>query len=73
MERQRDGWRYAKERDNEKKLHPCLVSWEKLPDGPDGVKKYDRNAVRAFPSILAKAGLEICRPRKFNNRKKILQ
>lgn len=42
-------------------LNPCLVRWLDLPDGEDGVKKYDRTAARAFPEILAKAGWEVCR------------
>ncbi len=61
VERLRDGWRYAKERNDAKKFHDCLVSWDNLSDGPDGVREYDRKAVRAFPGILAKAGLEVSR------------
>jgi hypothetical protein len=60
IERLRDGWRPGK-RDDEKKQHDCLVTWLELKDGPDGVKRYDRNAVKAFPEILAKAGLEVFR------------
>ncbi len=63
VERLRDGWRLGS-RDDEKKLHNCLVPWDELPDGPGGVRKYDRNAVRDFPEILAKAGLEVYRPGK---------
>ena len=54
----RDGWRYGKTRDNEQKLHDCTVPWKDLPDE---IQKYDRDAVRAFPEILAKAGLEVRR------------
>lgn len=61
IERLRDGWRYATTKDEAKKLHNCLVPWEHLPDGPDGVKRYDRDAVRKFPEILAAAGLEVRR------------
>ena len=61
VERLRDGWRPGP-RDDAKKLHDCLVPWEKLSDGPDGVRKYDRDAVRVFPRILANAGLEVYRP-----------
>ena len=61
IERLRDKWRYGPVKDEERKLHPCLVSWLKLKDGDDGVKKYDRNSVCAFPAILAKAGLEVFR------------
>ncbi len=60
IERLRNGWRPGK-RDDEKKLHDCLVAWTELTDGPDGVKRYDRNAVKSFPEILAKAKLEVFR------------
>jgi ppGpp synthetase/RelA/SpoT-type nucleotidyltranferase len=58
IERLKDGWRPGKKRDDSNKIHNCLVPWEELPED---VKKYDRNAVRAFPEILAKAGLEVYR------------
>jgi ppGpp synthetase/RelA/SpoT-type nucleotidyltranferase len=58
VERLRDGWRFGKQRDDSRKLHDCLVSWEELPDD---IKRYDRDAVRVFPEILAKAGLEVRR------------
>ena len=58
MERLRDGWRYGKPRDDSRQLHDCLVSWNELTDD---IKRYDRDAVRAFPEILAKAGLEVRR------------
>jgi len=58
VERLRDGWRYGKTRDDSRKIHDCLVPWTALPDE---IKKYDRNAVRAFPEILAKAKLEVRR------------
>lgn len=60
VERLRNGWRHGA-RDDDKLLHNCLVSWNELPDGDDGVKKYDRAAVRNFPRILAQAGLEVRR------------
>jgi len=58
IERLRDGWRFGKARDDVRKMHDCLVSWKELPDD---IKRYDRDAVRAFPEILAKAGLEVRR------------
>lgn len=58
IERLRDGWRYGRLRDDSRKIHDCLVSWHELPDD---IKKYDREAVLAFPEILAKAGLEVRR------------
>jgi len=61
VERLRDGWRSGKPRDDQKKIHDCLAPWKDLPDGEEGVKKYDRQSVRAFPAILAHAGLEVVR------------
>jgi ppGpp synthetase/RelA/SpoT-type nucleotidyltranferase len=60
IERLRDGWRHGV-RDDAKKLHDCLVPWKELPEK---IKPYDRDAVQAFPEILAKAGLEIYRRSK---------
>jgi hypothetical protein len=59
VERLRDGWRHAKERDDAKKLHSCLVPWTELPEQ---FREYDREAVLSFPAILARAGMEIYRP-----------
>ncbi len=61
VERLRDGWRFGKPRDDKAKIHDCLVPWSILSDGEDGVKRYDRDSVRRFPAILAKAGLEVRR------------
>lgn len=54
----RQGWIYGKEKDEVKKTQPCLIPWKDLSDK---VKQYDRNAVRAWPAIFAKAGIEIHR------------
>lgn len=59
VERLRDGWRYGSRRDDARKLHDCLVPWSGLPED---IREYDRQAVRAFPEILAKAGLAVRRP-----------
>lgn len=53
VERLRGGWRSGKTRDDSRKIQNCLVPWKELPDA---IKRYDREAVRAFPKILAKAG-----------------
>jgi len=59
VERLRGGWRYGQERDNAAKIHNLIVPWsDKVLDD---VRKYDYDAVRAFPEILAKAGLEVYR------------
>ncbi len=59
VERLRNGWRPGP-RDDTKKLHPCLVPWDDKTLTEE-IKDYDRNAVRKFPEILAKAGLEVVR------------
>jgi hypothetical protein len=51
-----DGWAYASETDRAKKLHKCLVPWDKLPEEE---KKKDRDLVRGIPEILAWAGYAI--------------
>ncbi len=61
VERIRDGWRHDAERDPKRKRSPYLVSWDELPDG---VRKWDRLAVKRFPGLLAKAGLKIVARKK---------
>jgi hypothetical protein len=56
VERLQQNWCYDGVRNTEKKLHPDLVGWDKLPDS---VKKWDRNAVRNWPKLLAEAGTRI--------------
>lgn len=58
IERLRNGWRFGQPREDAKKIHNCIVAWEKLPDD---IREYDRNSIRAFPDILGKAGLEVFR------------
>jgi hypothetical protein len=65
-ERLRDGWRPGKQRDHVRQIHDCLVPWSDVAGTPwsglpESIKEYDREAVREFPRILAKAGLEVCR------------
>jgi ppGpp synthetase/RelA/SpoT-type nucleotidyltranferase len=64
IERLREGWRPGKVRDDEKRIHNCLVAWSDDKVLTEEIKNYDRDAVRAFPEILAKAGLEVFRPAK---------
>ena len=46
-----DGWAYGEKRDDEKKTHPCLVSYEELPESE---KEYDRKtAIGTLKFILA--------------------
>jgi ppGpp synthetase/RelA/SpoT-type nucleotidyltranferase len=58
VDRLRDGWRPGTPRDDAKKIHNSLVTWSVLPDE---IKHYDRDAVKEFPAILARAGLEVSR------------
>jgi hypothetical protein len=58
VERLRDGWRLGP-RDDARKTHPWLVSWGDLPEE---IRYYDREAVRRFPEILKRAGLEVFEP-----------
>jgi mutator protein MutT len=60
VERLASGWKYAKEKDANKKLSPYLVPWEKLEPG---IQKYDVQNVRAWPQVLAEFGYEIWRYR----------
>ncbi|WP_374692494.1 RyR domain-containing protein [Accumulibacter sp.] len=63
LERLRDGWRFGP-RNDARKRHDCLVPWSELPDD---IREYDRIGVRAFPEILARAGLEVYRPQAEGN------
>jgi hypothetical protein len=57
VERRRAGWTLG-ERDSERKLNPYLVRWEELPDG---VKGWDRDAVKAIPHVMEKVGYMLFR------------
>jgi hypothetical protein len=57
-ERVAAGWAFGADRDDDRKLTPHLVAWDDLAEG---VKDYDRNAVRALPELLTYAGYEIVR------------
>ncbi len=54
-EKKDDGWTHG-ERNDEKKTHPCLLTWEELPENE---KDKDRNAVRNIPNLLASINFEI--------------
>ena len=55
------GWRYGSWRDDDVKIHPCLVPGDELPEVE---KDKDRDAVRNIPTVLAAAGLRIVRRRR---------
>jgi len=58
QERLADGWSWGPERDYGEQTHPDLVPWERLPEAE---REVDRDAVRALPSSLAKAGFRVYR------------
>jgi len=51
-----EGWRYGTERNDTKKLHPCLVPYEDLPESE---KEYDRNTAMAALKVILKLGFRI--------------
>lgn len=57
-ERKRMGWRYGDIRDDEKRIHPDLVDWEKLPDK---IREIDREMVQSIPRYLARIGKKLKR------------
>ena len=57
-ERRRSGWTYGPRRDNSARRHPALLPWAELPEEQ---REKDRQAVRAYPEILAAAGLVVVR------------
>jgi hypothetical protein len=50
QEKHEAGWMWGKEKDVEKKLHPCMVPWEELPV-EQRVKDY---LFRAVVKVLSK-------------------
>jgi voltage-gated potassium channel Kch len=59
-ERMSQGWTHGEKRDNDRKIHPDLVSWAILPEGE---REKNREAIRAMPGILHRAGYQILRLR----------
>jgi hypothetical protein len=47
------GWKFSKTTDKKRKLHQCLVNWDKLLEKE---KEKDRVLIRGIPKILGKAG-----------------
>ena len=56
--RMKQGWKYGKQRDDEKKLHPCLVEYEELSEEE---KDYDRNTSVETIKLILKLGFNITR------------
>ena len=51
-----DGWKWGEVRDDEHKLHPCLVSYDELPEIE---KDYDRRTALATLKTIVKLGYTI--------------
>ncbi len=47
------GWKYGETRDDEKKLHPCLIPYSELPESE---KEYDRNTAIETIKLIYKLG-----------------
>jgi hypothetical protein len=56
QQRLAEGWTYGKERNDERKEHPCLVPYEDLPESE---KEYDRNTALETVRFLLYSGYEI--------------
>lgn len=56
VEKLATGWKYGDKKDTDKKLHPCICDWDKLPKKE---QDKDRHTVRRFPDYLAQANFEI--------------
>jgi hypothetical protein len=54
--RARNGWRWARSRDDARKRHPDMLPYTKLPDREKGK---DRNTIRHYPDFAARAGYRI--------------
>lgn len=50
------GWTYGKERNDEKKKHPCLMPYEELSEEE---KEYDRNTSLETLKLIIKLGFKI--------------
>ena len=51
-----NGWKYGEERNDAKKLHPCLVPYEELTETE---KEYDRNTSQETLKLIMKLGFKI--------------
>ncbi len=51
-----EGWTYGEKRDDERKLHPCLVPYDDLPEAE---KAYDRDTALGTLKLIRKLGFKI--------------
>ncbi len=60
-ERKKKGWVHGKTRNDQERIHDCIIPWERLPEYE---REKDRNAIRALPHILKTVHLRIIRLEK---------
>ena len=51
-----EGWTYGEKKDTEKKVTPCLVPYDELPESE---KEYDRNTALETIKLIIKVGYRI--------------
>ena len=56
VSRMNEGWQYGDERNDQEKTHPCLVSYDSLPDSE---KAYDRDTAVTTLKLILKLGFRI--------------
>ena len=56
--RQREGWKYGRERNDGRKESPCMVPYEDLPESE---KEYDRQAAVETLKVILSLGYRITR------------
>jgi hypothetical protein len=52
------GWRPGSPRDDAKRVHPCICSWDELPEEE---RRKDRGLVLGIPEIVASAGMTLAK------------
>jgi hypothetical protein len=70
MGRFRDGWQYGPYRDDNAKLHPCLLAYNQLP--PEE-QEFDRNMVAATIRSIIALGYKIIPQEESDARKEEVQ
>jgi hypothetical protein len=58
-----NGWRFGRPRDDDKKLHDCLIPYSELKKEE---KERDQNKVASFPAMIEKAGYRLAWQRPDN-------
>ena len=54
-EKEKDGWVYGETKDAEKKVHPCMVSYDQLPKGQQVKDSLFIGIVRTLVDVLAES------------------